>query len=311
MTKLKKISANLNDMPTDVRAEVLLAQAMDGGLRKKEFLAQADSFFYRTYVHDLYKVNVDDQDVYASFLKLHLSRQGLYDILPEGIFFQRNGDNKKLKSAIEMAEEYRINKKKEVETRKFFAAFEDEFFYQTILNEIEENNLLQGLQSGWLKEYFVDFWKLPQDIPSQAALILVMFLPFVHTITGDTNITANALQKILNEPVNIKLVYKFDTVANNDHNILGENDLGNQFVCGENIKEQYPLLLINIGPLEKTYASDYIENGQYYSLLNTFYNFFIPANAEISTNIILKSTAEKLILNTNEAAPLLGISSVL
>jgi hypothetical protein len=262
-------------------------------------------------VHDLYKSNVDEQDVYSSFLRLHLSRQGLYDILPEGIFFQRNGDNRKLKSAIEMAEEYRINKKKELETRKFFAAFEDEFFYQTVLNEIEENNLLQGLQSGWLKEYFVDFWKLPQDIPSQAALILVMFFPFVHMITGDTNLTASALQKILKEPVNITLVYKFDTIANNENNVIEKNDLGNSLVCGENIKEQYPLVQINIGPLQKTNASDYIENGQFFSLLHTFNNFFIPANAEIKTTIILQSTAEKMILNTKEAAPILGISSVL
>jgi hypothetical protein len=42
--KLLKISTYLNDMPTDVRAEVLLAQAMDDYL-KKNFLYNLIVFF--------------------------------------------------------------------------------------------------------------------------------------------------------------------------------------------------------------------------------------------------------------------------
>jgi hypothetical protein len=311
LTKLEKIALDLKALPTDVRAEVLLSQAMERGLQQKEFTAQNDSFFYRTYVHDLYKTNVDDQDAYALFLKLHLSRPGLYDALPEGLFFQANNNSRRVKSALEMAEEYRINKQIENETRKFFAPFENEFFLQTINNEREESSLLQGLRSGWLKEYFIDFWKLPQDIPTHAAMIMVMFLPYVHTIAGDMQATSAVLQKVINEPVHIKMVYEIDTNVNTDYNILGDYELGSGLICGENFKEQYPTAIVNIGTLNKSKACHFIENGKYYSLLQTFYNFFMPANAEIKTNILLKSTAEKLVLNHFEEAPLLGISSVL
>ncbi len=311
MTKLKKITAELNALSIDVRAEVLLAQAMESGLRQKDFATQANAFFYRTHVHDLYKATINDQNSYAVFLALQLSRPGLYDALPEGIFFQADGEGRKVKSADEMAEDYRINKKKEIEVRKFFAPFENEFFLQTIKNETVETNLLQGLRSGWLKEYFIDFWKLPQNIPTNAALVLVMFLPYVHRIAGDVEATAGVLQKIINEPVKIHLVYERITSAEHDCNELGKHDLGSELICGESFKEQYPVAVVNIGPLEKSKAYQYVEGGNYFPLLQTFYNYFIPANADVKTTILLKTTSEKFILNKNEDAPLLGISSVL
>ena len=135
MSKLTKIATELNSYPVDVRAEVLLAQVMESGLRQKDFSTQANAFFYRTYVHDLHKASINDQNSYSVFLALQLSRPGLYDALPEGIFFQADATTKKVKSAEEMAEDYRINKKKEIEVRKFFAPFENDFFLQTIKNE--------------------------------------------------------------------------------------------------------------------------------------------------------------------------------
>jgi Type VI secretion, TssG len=311
VTKFKKIAAELNALSIDVRAEVLLAQAMESGLKQKDFFTQANAFFYRTHVHDLYKASMNDQNSYVVFLALQLSRPGLYDALPEGIFFQADEQTKKIKSAEEMAEEYRINKKKETEVRKFFAPFENEFFLQTIKNEIVETNLLQGLRSGWLKEYFIDFWKLPQNIPTSAALVLVMFLPYVHRIAGNLQATAGVLQKIINEPVKIDLMYERIIGAEHDYNELGKHDLGSELICGESFKEQYPVAIVNIGPLEKTKAYQYVEGGNYFPLLQTFYNYFIPANADVKTTILLKQVAEKFVLNQKDDAPLLGISSVL
>ncbi len=311
MTRLEKIALDLNGVPADIRAEVLLAQCMESNLLQKQFTVQADGFFYRSHVHDLYNTKFNDQSGYQNFLAVHLSRPGLYDALPEGLFFQAGQSNKRIKDAGEMAEECRINKKKENEIRKFFAPFENEFFLQSLKNETVETNLLQGLRSGWLKEYFIDFWKLPHDIPATAALILVMFLPYVHRIAGDIPATAGVLQKIINEPVNIDLIYASNTDASTAYNILGNFTLGGQLTCGESFIEQYPVAAVTIGPLQKTKAYQYVGGGNYLALLQTFYNYFIPANAEVTTTVLLKTNAEKLILNQQEDAPLLGISSVI
>jgi hypothetical protein len=311
MKKFEKIAYDFNTIPADIRAEVLLAQCIESGLVQKEFAVQADGFFYRTYVHDLYETKVDDQNKSIKFLSLHLSRPGLYDALPEGLFFQAEAGGRKAKTAAEMAEEYRLNKKKEKEIRKFFAPFENEFFLHTLQNETIESNLLQGLRSGWLKEYFIDFWGLPPDMPVNAALVMVMFLPYVHIIAGNLEATVGVLEKIINEPVRIDLKYSYDNAGFSDYNVLGRFTLGSELVCGKSFREQFPIVSVNIGPLQKTKGYQYVNGGNYFSLLQVFYNYFVPANAEVKTSILLKSKAEKLILNKNEDAPLLGISSVI
>lgn len=311
MTKLKKIAEELAQLPADIRAEVLLAQCMEGGLQQNEFMAQADGFFYRSYTTDLYKVRFPDKSGRKKYFTASLSRPGLYDALPEGLFFNISGETKKPKTAGQMAEESRVDQKREMEIRKFFAPFENEFFLHTMKNEIAENGLLQGLRSGWLKEYFIDFWKLPGDIPVTAALVLVMFLPYVHTIAGNTVLTAGVLQKIINEEVKIDLVYEKDTQAAASLNILGNYTLGSELTCGNCFTEVFPVLEISVGPLQKTRAYQYVEGGNYFSLLQTFYNYFIPANAEVKTHILLKSLQEQFILNEKEEVPLLGISSTI
>jgi hypothetical protein len=311
LTKLENIASDLSKLAADIRAEVLLALAMQKGLLQKEFTVQPDGFFYRSYVNDLYRINYKDRDTYQQYLALHLSRPGLYDALPEGLFFEPGQSGRTVKTAGEMAEESRINKKKENEIRRFFAPFENELFLQTLKNEMAETNLLQGLRSGWLKEYFIDFWKLPHNIPATAALVLVMFLPYVHRIAGDIAATSAVLQKIINEPVTIELKYASYTAASSTWNILGSYTLGSQLTCGKSFIEQYPVAAVTIGPLQKTKAYQYVEGGNYFALLQTFYNYFIPANAEVVTTVLLKSNAEKLVLKTNKDAPILGISSVI
>lgn len=311
MTKLKKISSNLSNLPADIRTEVLLSQCIEGGLLQKEFTVQTDGFFYRCYADDMYKFNLNEQDSHKKFLEIHLSRPGLYDTLPEGLFFQPPVNSKNAKTAAEMAEECRINKKKETEIRKFFAPFENEFFLHSLKNETTETDLLSGLRSGWLKEYFIDFWKLPPDIPANAALVLVMFLPYVHRIAGNIEATAGVLQKIINEPVKADLIYYNDNDAGTGNNILGSYTLGSHLTCGESFTEQYPAVSITIGPLQKTKAYQYTVGGNYFSLLQTFYNFFVPAYAEVITTILLKKGADKFILKKKEDTPLLGISTVL
>jgi hypothetical protein len=311
LTKIETIAQNLNQVTADVRAEVLLAQAIEIGLLHKQFNVQSDGYFYRNYVHDLYKLKVNDQSRHYDFLSIKLSRLGLYDMLPEGLFFQPTQTKNNVKDAMQMVNESRISSKKESEIRNFFAPYEHEFFLHTLQNEQVESSILEGLRSGWLKEYFIDFWELPQNIPTKAALILVLFLPYVHRIAGDIEATKNVLQKILNETVEIKLVNKIDTNSLTSQNILGTHLLGSELTCGENFAEQYPVLQVAIGPLLKSKAHHYVMGGSYFDLLQTFYNYFIPANTEVETTILLQTNAEKLILNQKDDAPILGMSSVI
>jgi hypothetical protein len=311
LNKIEKISAELNVLEADVRAEAAVAQCIEKSLLQKELMVQQDAFFYRTHVHDIYSVQVNGDNPYRQLLAVHLSRPGLYDSLPEGLFFQSADGGRAAVTALEMAEEFRINKEKEKGTRKFFAPFEHEFFLHTLKNELVENSLLQGLKSGWLKEYFIDFWRLPENIPVNAALVMVMFLPYVHVLAGDLPHTAKVLEKILNEPVTMELQYKYDAASAVAYNVLGNFNLGSTLTCGESFLEQHPEVVVNIGALQKTTAWQYVQGNNYYTLLQTFYNYFIPASATVTTNILLQPAQQQLVLKNKGAESVLGMSSVI
>lgn len=312
MNKIETIADLFVNLTADIRAEVAMAQCIQKGLVENEFTIQADGFFCRPHVHDLYNATVADTNNSKKLLQLHLSRPGLYDSLPEGLFFQADDEERPvLKTALEMAEDFRINKKKEKNIRRFFAPFEHEFFLHTLRNETFEYELLSGLKSGWLKEYFVDFWELPEKIPVKAAMVMVMFLPYVHTLAGDLRGTAKVLEKIINEPVSMELRYNYYTQALSPCNVLGDFELGHMLTCGENFSEQFPLVVVSIGALHKTKASQFIAGGSYDVLIQTFYNYFMPSTVTINTIFLLKKEHEQLVLSQGEDAPILGISSVI
>jgi hypothetical protein len=306
--KFEKLAQEITDLPADIRAEVLLAHCIGRGLlREQDFFVQHDAGFRRRYLRDVWQVRATDDD----WLQLHLSRNSLYDLLPEGLFFQPEEIGQPVKSVPEMVVEYRENQQQEAEIRNFFAPFEHEFFLHRLHNEQLEHALLTGLQRGLLTEYFIGFWNLPPTIAPKQALALVLLLPYVHQVAGDLPLTARCLQHIIGEPVAVKRNAPQPQQATQATNVLGIFLLGNELVCGQQFEEDYPAIEFVIGELQHSTEHQYLPGGNRYELLQVFYQYFLPAEATITTTI--RVSAGKLQSRRLEAGqePLLGLSAVL
>ena len=89
-----------------------------------------------------------DYDYDASqFLKINISRDGIYDSLPEGIFHYPKTERLN-QSVDDMTKEYRSQQKEEENARQFFLPFENEFFLSGIIREKEEKEFLFKLNQG-------------------------------------------------------------------------------------------------------------------------------------------------------------------
>lgn len=308
---IEQLHKEMSGMPCDAKAESLLALAIKKKSDFADFVVHCDSLFYREYSRDVVSADVKEDVRKSSVLELHLSRSGIYDHLPEGLFFQPTDARSKLMSAGQMAMDYKINKQKEQDIRRFFLPIENELFWQRLQLEIEENTFLEGLHSGIINEYFKQFWNIPSAIPEALCFPMILLLPHANKLAGDLPLTAQCLEHILHETVKVTRVPASVTETQSLFGqSLSNHQLGTDTICGEQFLEDYPVLEFTIGPLKKSGVTEYLEGGKRFHFLQTFYGFFVPAIADIITKIEV-STEEKAMELKADKEPILGYSSAL
>lgn len=308
---LEILQHELKGLGYDAKVESQLALALEEGMTPEDFVVCCDGLFVREFSPDLINIEVKEDANKRRHLAFHLSRGGLYDQLPEGLFFQERVRRGFGYSAAEMAADHKLNDKKEEEIRRFFLPFENDFFWQRIQLEQEESRLLQGLQSGILNEYFVKFWNIPRSIPRSFVAPLILLLPYAHQIAGDLLLTAECLEQIFLEQVLVNKKLALDTQApSSQSNGLGSSQLGIDLLCGEQFWEDLPVLEFVIGPLQRSAISDYLVGGNRFDLMNTFISFFVPAGLDVEFSIIVPAEKQHMMLKTEES-PVLGYSSII
>lgn len=302
----------LEQRNTDVRAEVLLWQAMCDGLQQTDFVVSNSRFFERPYTKDVLSASLVEDEWRRSFAEIQLTRAGLYDMLPESLFFQPDSkDFQRRAGAAEMAAQYQQNKQKEKELRRFFQPFENEFFYQQLQLEREEIHLLDALRNHMMNRFLADFWNLPAKLPVAVTASLILLIPYAHVINGNTPLMKQCLELLLEEPVAVTLKAPLPTTADASlQGGLGMQQLGDSMICGNTFMEDYPVLHYRIGPLQKSPVTGYLEGGMQHLLLETFNRFFAPAEADIITEIDIQKERGSMCFD-GEEQPVLGYTSVL
>lgn len=296
---------------SDIKAESILAIALEGGLEEDEYCIASDSLFSRSYSRDILFSTVEEDANKKGFLQLHLSRSSLHDHLPEGLFYQPEKLNYRNTDASIMAADHIKNRQKEQEIRRFFMPFENAFFGQRMQLESEEIQLLEGLQNGILNEYFMNFWGISSALPYSLITPLIELLPYANKIAGNLSITTQCLEKILQEQVTTRPIAAPVTEVGREYIYgLGIQQLGLNMVLGDKFSEDYPLIEFSIGPLQNSKIEDYLKGGNREEFLNTFYSFFMPVEASAITKIEVEKEKEFMVLDL-EAEPILGYSSVL
>lgn len=308
---LEKVQQEINASVCDIKAEAQLLQAMDKGLRAEDFMVACNHLFRRGYGHDVVDAEIMDNKKQL-YVQLSLSRSGIYDHLPEGLFFQLPQYGNKIVTVADMAADYKENKKKEEEIRKFFLPYENDFFLQRMNLEKQENELMNGVRSGMMTAYFNRFWNLPEAIPQSFKSSLAILLPYASKIAGNTKLTATCLYNLLHEDVYIEYKPCFCEEAEPSAEIpvLGETQLGIDMVAGNSFLEGDHFVEIVIGPLLHSRVTDYLEGGDRYVLMQTFNSFFIPAGVDVT--ITVKPPVEKMhMILEGEEGSVLGYTTIL
>lgn len=284
-TLLEDIHEELSTVYENLKAEVLVAEIQENSAANiDDFVISNKGTFSRAYRRDIIDV---DAMLNEDKLTLNLSRNSLYDVLPEGLFHaphvHKEGDS--------YTNRRKVVKQEEQDARLFFAPIESEFFYQKLYVEQHERAMLDDFYN--LKDDFlIDFWNLDTDIPQEYMVKLMKVLPHSHKITGDLELTRLCLAKILGQHVSFKSTY-CDKASTEIGRAKAESAAGfqlgvNSMLDGDSYEVYTPVLEVSIGPVAQKKAGRYLEKNGVSKFIETFYDYFLPMELETKTIVTVK-----------------------
>jgi type VI secretion system protein ImpH len=294
----------------EVKAEIQLATEIKDGLSLNDFVIQALGVFRRTAAKDVEQVTtVRSEKDESEKVVLQLNRNGLYDLLPEGLFHQPT-NRKAFKPIKEALQEIDDQRAKEAAARKFFLPLEQEFFLYRLMIELEERKYFVSLGNISFNHIFTQFWGLFPELTTQQATNLMYLLPLAHDITGDTVLTASCFESILGEPVSIQfgdaLVIKAAGAA---AATAKQVRLGDDFIMGDTFTELMPSVQITIGPISNTSLTDYLPGGKREKLLQLLLNNFIPFEWDMVLNFEIDKNQRRFFITEDAGASRLGYNA--
>lgn len=294
-----------NELSSDfknLKAEVLITEIQETtNFPDDQLVIKNESSFSRSYRRDVISVN---NNIDKNWLELKLSRDGLYDSLPEGLF--HSNDSIKKKSYADVRKRY---KQEEKDARLFFSPLENEFFFQKKEIEKNERKLLNEL-SNLKDDFLIDFWNIDDDIPKIYASKLIKLLPYSYKISGNFELTRLSLEQILGVKVSLKKKLKNVLIDENKIENKSSNKLGIDTILNSKEKEVfYPYLESKIGPIPKDNIDGYLTKNGILKFVDVFYSYFIPFEMEVVTKLIVENKEGFELNNTNQ--PVMGISTKL
>lgn len=304
------IIEEIKNLKGDFKAEAIVDQLLQQHMKAQQLFVRTGKSHMRSFSRDVFSTENVIFNNGRESLQLHLTRSGLYDLLPEGLFFQPPQQSAQVKTAGDMAEEYRINKKQEHKLRTFFSPLEHEFFTYRYKSYRAETDLLDHFEKGLLNDYLLRFWNIGSNVPKKMAIRMVLLMPFIHQIAGDCRLMGESLAAVLHEKVNCLLMHNWQQQSLYNTNILGQVMLGNNITCGNSFDEEDFVFEFEITLTDKKKIKEYIEGGSVYEMINLFYRYFVPANAGHTMKILVDDDKEEWYLGA-EANNHLGIASTI
>ncbi len=299
----------------DIKAEAVIADLLENGLPSESFVVVPNGTFKRRYSNDIAFTKKIKLNNGLEVDGIHVNRDGIYDTLPEGFFHQNNEHTIESK---EISKESKKLKEEERNARNFFLPFENEIFTQRINLELEERKILERLSENLSDDFSPEFWRLDRSLDSKYLSRMVKFLHISYKIAGNAKLTSECLEKILDEHVDatisqnrvpVKVNHK--SVGRKQNWVLGSVLLGDDFVCGYEFLNMGYTMQFEIGPLKNSNINDYLKNGHIYNFLKCFYSYFVPADFDIDTHILISQEKLNFTLDPSDENAVLGFTTAI
>jgi hypothetical protein len=311
---LRELIEHVLHLPADLRMEAILCELIDNELLDLDQVrVRSRGIFKRGYERDVEDLEEEkDEQGHVEHLHIHLSREGLYDALPAGLF-HGSSSRKYLKNTQEIREDIERQEKEERAARDFFLPIEQEFYRQRILLELKEREGLAGFGRKEGRKALLDhLWKINcESLPDGQAMALLYFLPISFVCKSDMEICQEIFQIVLQKPVELSTSFRRVRGEFRHAPELGEAYLGNTLILGNEYEEILPFLRLRILAISADEMEHHLPGRTQAVLASILCDYFLPAEAEVLVFPLLRPESSQFVLGETSGNAWLGYSTIL
>lgn len=302
-----------DESPQDFYVEVLLALLMEEDkITWDDFIIRTTKgSFERSYRRDILGVtSIQKEKEQKERIYIDISRDGIYDILPEGIFHQTQID-KSVINTEDSVEEIKRHRQEEKHARKFFLPLEQEFFRQRILLVSEELHSQVNPVNAMLNKLYLKFWNITTPLTAYQASALLFLLPIAHYIAGNIPMTQQCFSLVLQHPVTITFEQSIsDGAWKVDIPSLGQTELGKSFILGDTLEVDNATIALTLGPIPEHQLPDYLAGAKGMELVQLLSNYLLPVSSETVIHVQVEDAESRFILGATNEQGRLGYTTV-
>lgn len=173
----------------DIKAETIVSR-----LDIPQFVVRNKGIFYRNYSDDLVSIKEEN-----NFPLIELSRDGIFQLLPEGLFFKENRLKINDKHVLDQENEKVREEKEKIEL--FFRPFETKYFQLSLELESRLNEVAEK-KNHIASDYLFEGVRLDTQNPYIRSMLPL--LPYVSELKGNLDLLRDLLQIIFSAKVEFR-----------------------------------------------------------------------------------------------------------
>lgn len=221
-------------------------------------------------------------------LNIEVNREGLYDMLPEGLFHLPPTGSSGF-SEEEMIADVQLRRTEEKDARKFFMPFEAELNYLRTILELYENRLDKRTSYNDLTRIFCAEWKEFELLDNEQGIIWMHLLPLINERRNDLAFLSQLLSLLFKVPVQVQLNssgIKKAAILEKMQFKLGGGKLGVDTIIGDNFISDEEEIIISIGPANTDKLVHFMPGTANAYIIDLAVSYLLPIESEVNIDLL-------------------------
>ena len=289
MKSPEELYSFLNSLRKDFKAEVTAAELVELGTDPDRILILMLGALKRPFSKDVESIQEELSDYdHQEYLLVQTPREGIYDMLPEGLFHHPSMHNTG-KTEKEIIKMMKLRRAEEQRARKFFLPFEATINFLRMQMALYENRLDKRSHYDDLVMIFAGQWEIFQFLDARQSNIFLHLIPVIHDVRDNHPAIETIIEMILLLPVDLCLRKQLPVhPAKPVVSILGGNQLGVDLTTGNTVFDDgADELLLKIGPMKKETLTSFLPGGINARILELLSDYLFPIHLDVIINFEL------------------------